>query len=508
MMNSVIMDDTKKDSIQDDGHDADNGNSTHSEHHEHQKPEQQKPTIQASQDLFDSETGDVDFRGVSWQGAAIVIAKLQIGLGALSLPSTFHILGFFPGILCFIVLAIITTFAGYMCGNARQYYPYMHSIGDAAELLFGKGGREFIGVIYYVYLALVAGAGMLTTSVSLNALSDHATCTMVFVGITCAASFIIGTGFRSLEKVSWISWVGVAGIIFAIWITAIGCLAQDRPFAAPPGPVDMDIRVFSKSTVPKVLSALSSQLFALGGPGTFFSISAEMKKPELFTRSLLCGQTFIVLTNIAISSIIYGKIGQYLASPALGSAGPLIEKISYGIALPGLVVTAVLWSHIAGKYWFVRILRGTQHLQSNTVTHWAVWIGSMGVTVVFAFIVVGVVPFFEDFLSLVGASVNPIFTNVFPGLMLLFFLATKPTKVTELSPYVETDATSARTWLIKGFKAYRDGWKEALALFFACFMILTGLFIMVGSTYSTILNILTLYKEGPVTGVFSCADNS
>ncbi|KAL4863518.1 transmembrane amino acid transporter protein-domain-containing protein [Aspergillus spectabilis] len=340
------------------------------------------------------------------KSAAILIAKFQIGLGALSLPSTFHILGFFPGILCFLILAIITTISGYLCGIARQYYPHMHSIGDAAELLFGKGARELIGVIYYIYLALVAGAGMLTTSVALNALSNHGACTMVFVAVTCAAAFVIGTGFRSLEKVAWTSWIEVAGIVFTIWITAIGVLTQPRPAAAPSGPIDLDIQVLPRPTFSQAMAAVSSQLFALGASGTFFSVSAEMRKPEQFTRSLICGQSFIVLTNIAISSIIYGKIGQYLASPALGSAGPLIKKISYGIALPGLIVTAVLWSHIAAKYWFVRILRGTRHLQSNTVIHWSVWVGSMVATVVFAFIIVGVMPFFDDFLSLVGALVN------------------------------------------------------------------------------------------------------
>ncbi|KNG80183.1 hypothetical protein ANOM_011424, partial [Aspergillus nomiae NRRL 13137] len=171
-----------------------------------------KPGVQTPQDLFNHERGDVDFCGVSWQGAAVLITKFQIGLGALSLPSTFHVLGFFPGILCFIILALTTSVAGYVCGNARQYYPHMYSIGDAAELLFGKGARELTGAIYYIYLALVAGAGMLTTSVALNTLSDHGTCSMVFVGVTCAGAFVIGTGFRSLEKVSWLSWIGVAGI--------------------------------------------------------------------------------------------------------------------------------------------------------------------------------------------------------------------------------------------------------------------------------------------------------
>jgi hypothetical protein len=125
-------------------------------------------------------------------------------------------LGFFPGISHFVILAIITTVSGYVSGNARQYYPHMHSIGDAAELLFGKGAREFVGAIYYIYLALVAGAGMLTTSVALNALSDHGLCTMAFLAVACASAFIFGAGFRSLEKVAWLSWIGVAGIVFAI----------------------------------------------------------------------------------------------------------------------------------------------------------------------------------------------------------------------------------------------------------------------------------------------------
>ena len=393
--------------------------------------------------------------------------------------------------------------------NARQYYPHLHSVGDAAELLFGKTAREFIGIIYYIYLTLVAGGGVLTTSVAFNALSDHGACTMLFVGVTCAGALVIGTGFRSLEKVSWLSWVGVTGIVVAIWITAIACLTQDRPQAAPPGSIDKDIRVFPNSSFSEAMAAVSSQLFTVGASGTFFSVAAEMKKPELFTRSLIAGQGFIVIINIAIAAIVYGKVGQYIASPALGSAGLLIKKISYGIALPGLIVTAVLWSHVAAKYWFVRILRGTSHLESNTITHWGVWAGSMGVTVVFAFIIVGVIPFFDDFLSLVGALVNPVFTNVLPGFMMLFFIARKPPKAVGIIRNVETeDSTSPKRWLPEAFKASRNGWKETVALIIACFLILSGGFIIVGGTYATVLSIQASYDKGTVSGVFSCVDNS
>ena len=142
------------------------------------------------EDVFTRDEGDVNFRGVSWQAAAILVTK-------------FHVLGFFPGILCLVIIAIISTTAGYICGNARQYYPHMHNISDAAELLFGKAGKEIVGASYYAYLSMTAGAGMLTTSVAFNALSDHAACTMVFVAIAAVASLIVGTGFArkgSLDK--------------------------------------------------------------------------------------------------------------------------------------------------------------------------------------------------------------------------------------------------------------------------------------------------------------------
>ncbi|CAG8381167.1 unnamed protein product [Penicillium salamii] len=469
-----------------------------------------KATIHPPQDLFNSEESEVNFRTVSWQGAAILIAKFQIGLGALSLPSTLHVLGFFPGILCFVILAMITTVAGYVSGNARQYFPQMHSVGDAAQILFGKGAREFVGLIYYIYLTLVAGAGMLTTSVALNALSDHGACTMGFLAVACGLALLFGTGFRSLQKVAWLSWVGVAGIFFAIWITAIACLAKTRPAAAPSGPTSLDIRVVNpEATFTGVMSAISTQLFALGASGTFFSVAAEMKEPEKFTRSLIWGQSFIVITNIAISSIMYAKVGQYLASPALGSAGLLIKKISFGIAFPGLLVTAVIWSHIAAKYWFVRILRGTPDLQSNTIRHWTVWVGSMAVTVAIGFIIVGVVPFFEDFLSLIGALINPVFTNVLPGFMILYFLGVNPASVSDGYSHDTTEeSASPMVWLPAAFKAYRSGWKQALALVGAFLMILLGAFIIVGGTYSTVLNIQASYRHGSVSGVFSCGDNS
>jgi hypothetical protein len=64
---------------------------------------------------------------------------------------------------------------------------------------------------------------------------------------------------------------------------------------------------------------------------------------------------YLLLTLISacrqiIGGVVYHYCGQYIASPALGSAGPLLKKICYGLALPGLAAGMVLYTHIPAKY--------------------------------------------------------------------------------------------------------------------------------------------------------------
>jgi hypothetical protein len=50
---------------------------------------------------------------------------------------------------------------------------------------------------------------------------------------------------------------------------------------------------------------------------------------------------------IAIGVVVYYFCGSYVASPALGSAGVLMKKVCYGLALPGLIVSTTLFIHVS-----------------------------------------------------------------------------------------------------------------------------------------------------------------
>jgi len=88
--------------------------------------------------------------------------------------------------------------------------------------------------------------------------------------------------------------------------------------------------------------------FSYGAAPAFFALVAEMRDPRQYTKSLVCCQSAVTIIYATIGCVVYYFCGSYVASPALGSAGPLVKKVAYGIALPGLMVTAILLSHVRG----------------------------------------------------------------------------------------------------------------------------------------------------------------
>lgn len=59
-----------------------------------------------------------------------------------------------------------------------------------------------------------------------------------------------------------------------------------------------------------------------------------MEKPEDFPKAVVMLQGFEVALYVTASVVIYYYVGNGVASPAFGSAGPVLKKVAYGIAIP------------------------------------------------------------------------------------------------------------------------------------------------------------------------------
>lgn len=119
----------------------------------------------------------------------------------------------------------------------------------------------------------------------------------------------------------------------------------------------------------------STGIFVSGaGAPMFIQVASEMRNPADFRKALYLCSFIVNASYLSLSLVIYRWCGKWVASPSLGSAGQTIKMVTYGIALLGLFVGAILYLHLAAKMLFVRILRNSPHLQQNTVVHWSVWL--------------------------------------------------------------------------------------------------------------------------------------
>lgn len=106
---------------------------------------------------------------------------------------------------------------------------------------------------------------MLGISIALNSLSTHGTCTAVFVAVAAIAGFALAS-IQTLGKISWLAWVGLAGILSAIFTLTIAVGVQDRPASAPKdGPFVSDYHIVNNSGFSASISACSSLVFAFAG---------------------------------------------------------------------------------------------------------------------------------------------------------------------------------------------------------------------------------------------------
>lgn len=74
--------------------------------------------------------------------------------------------------------------------------------------------------------------------------------------------------------------------------------------------------------------------FITAGHVAFFAFIAELKDPKDYPKSLVLLQGTDTSLYLITAIVIYCYAGQDVTSPALGSAGPVVAKVAYGIALP------------------------------------------------------------------------------------------------------------------------------------------------------------------------------
>ena len=77
-------------------------------------------------------------------------------------------------------------------------------------------------------------------------------------------------------------------------------------------------------------------LIALSPAGhvSFSSFISEFKNPKDFPKALFLLQICDISMYVVVGVVVYRYTGNKIPSPALGSAGKVVSKVAYGIAIP------------------------------------------------------------------------------------------------------------------------------------------------------------------------------
>ncbi|KAM5349559.1 hypothetical protein ACJ41O_006064 [Fusarium nematophilum] len=422
-----------------------------------------------------------NYRNVGWIGTSVLMMKTQIGLGVLSIPAAFDILGLIPGVVCLLAVAVTTTWSNHMVGVFKINHPEVYGIDDASRLMFDAVGREILSAGFSLYLIFAAGSGMLGISIGLNAISMHGACTAGFVAVAALGVMDLSS-IQTLNRLSWIAWVGLVSLLVAIFMVTIGVGVQDRPEAAPPGDWSSDWKLVGDPSFAAAASAISMFVLSYAGTPFFFPIVSEMRDPRHYKKALILCQVVVTITYVTIGVVVYYYCGSYVAAPALGSAGKIIKKVAYGIALPGLFASTTLAIHLVGKHFFVRLLRGSKHLTASTPTHWATWVGCIVSCATVSDCIASGIPVFGPLIGLIGALLGTPQCFQPMGCMWLH-----------------------DNWS-KGKDERSPKWLSMVC--WSVFVIISGTFLMISGTYGSIVGIIDALKADGASGPWSCVDNS
>ncbi|KAJ5612313.1 hypothetical protein N7510_005507 [Penicillium lagena] len=340
------------------------------------------------------ENAEVKYKTMEWWQTGMFMIAESVSLGVLSLPATLAELGLVPAIILIIGLGILATYTGYVIGQFHQAYPHIQNLADAGEILMGTFGRELFGFGQILFSIFIMGSHILTFSVMMNTITEHGTCTMVFttVGfVICLACSLP----RTMKNMTYISCTSFVSILTAVIITMIGVGVQDHGYTTLQATIDTSLF--------KAFSAVTNIVFAYCAHVAFFGLLAEMREPRDFPKALAMLQIFEIVFYTVAAVVIYYYAGQAVQSPALGSAGPVLAKVAYGIAIPTIVGAGVVNGHIGLKYIYVRIFRGTDRMHKRDFVAIGSWI-AIGVTCwVIAWIIADAIPVFSDLLSLISS---------------------------------------------------------------------------------------------------------
>lgn len=428
-----------------------------------------EPPLEKPSDVEQQKTeeGIIKFSRLGWKRLTILLIVEAVAIGALSLPQAFARLGMVLGVLLNVCIGIIAVYTGYLIGKVKLKYPQIHHYADAGWLLLGRTGYECFSVIFVLLLVFLSASHCLTGATAFNTITEHGTCSVVFSVVSAILLLLLSIP-PSFAEVAILGYIDFVSILLAIGITIIATGVRKNGIAPVPEGQEWSAWPQPGLNFQECFVAILNIMFAYSFSVCQFSFMDEMHSPQDYMKSLYTLGVLEVSIYSLTGGLIYAFVGKEVQSPALLSAGPTISKIAFGVALPVIFISGSIFITTASRFIHGRIYANTITRFVNTKKGWLTWLATITVITIIGWVIAEAIPFFSDLVSLCAALFNSPFTFCFPAIMWFMILREGP-------------------W---------NSWKNLALGAWNLFILILGLFCLVGGTYASVQNIVSRRAPG------------
>ncbi|KAI8656864.1 Aa-trans domain-containing protein [Fusarium sp. Ph1] len=439
-----------------------------------------------------SEVGNaIQYRTCSWQKTAGLLFSEYIVLSIMSFPWSYSLLGLVPGLILTAVIAGVVLYTSLILWEFCLRHPEVRDICDIGQILFWnkKWAWWCTAIMFTLNNTFIQALHILVGAIYLNTMtvSDpiRACRTVAFAIVVTAISWLgsLPRTFDMMAKLGAIStFFTFISVILAMAFTA----AQGEPAGYPSlGEPIISIWTPKTTTLVTGMSAFLNISFTFMGQLALPSFIAEMREPRDFPKALWVCTIAEIITFSVVGTVIYVYTGnQYMVTPAFGALETVYKKVSYSFMVPTIVFVGCLYASVTGRFIFFRMFQDSRHLTEHTFKGWFWWVFVLLMTWVFAFLISGIIPFFESLLSVMASLFNCWFGFIFWGLA-YFRMRNADQRVGK-----------ARKSLL-----------DYMSIVLNITLILIGFLYLTLGTYVSVQGIIDQFKEGNVSGVFSCRSN-
>ncbi|KAI9478703.1 MAG: transmembrane amino acid transporter protein-domain-containing protein [Benjaminiella poitrasii] len=377
------------------------------------------PTATATEDIISAEEEGIDYNGNiefgidrSKQGSSLngvlSIICVVAGTGALGLPYALA-QGGWIGLFILGLSWILSIYTGIILIRSMYYHPEkrLSSYQEVATEAFGIIGGWLSFFFTAITLVGVPVLYLLLSGLNLHNVAAGTKSALTFpiwvIICTCivAVPFML---FRSLKEVGLLSWFGVITTVVVIFIV-LGVAAND----APNHPHSHhDSVIWNMFPI-----ALSSIAFSFGGTPVFCHVEQSLKKRRDWDKVVAISLTVCVLLYFLSSIPGYMVYGNQVLSPVYDSiptGGPKSASVIL-ITIHLLLATPILLMSFAID---VEKMLKIDSEHRSFVVEWTLRLLFRGGLLVLIAVIAIFVPFFGDFMSLLGAFSNCALVFIFP----------------------------------------------------------------------------------------------